>query len=159
MITAFEMETALREREAWLAGQKEAFQRALAGAPLEVSLGVLVRTAMEADPDARCAFYLADAGRTELVHVAGTPESYAECVDGFKIGPDSLACGLAAFTGKPVVTPDVTREPLLAPWLWLSERYGFRAVWSFPDRAGARARHRHVRDVLQGAARADGPRL
>ena len=93
------------------------------------------------------------------VHVAGTPESYAECVDGFKIGPDSLACGLAAFTGKPVVTPDVTREPLLAPWLWLSERYGFRAVWSFPDRAGARARHRHVRDVLQGAARADGPRL
>lgn len=123
----------LRESEAWLAGQKEAFQAAVGGAPLEASLGVLIRTAIEyAGNDVRCAFYISDPAKGELHHVVGMPETYAECVDGFRIGPDSLACGLAAHTGRPVITPDVTREPRWKPWLWLAERYEFRAVWSFP---------------------------
>ncbi len=117
----------------WLAGQTEAFQLAVKGAPLEASLGALVRTVVEqADADVRCAFYLANAGRTELVHVTGMPDSYAECVDGFRIGPDSLACGLAVATSRPVITPAVTKEPRWEPWLWLAERYDFRAVSSFP---------------------------
>ncbi len=37
-------EAALRERETWLAGQSEALEAALNGAPLETSLGVLIRT-------------------------------------------------------------------------------------------------------------------
>lgn len=126
-------EESLRSSEAWLAGQKEAFQAAINGAPLETSLGVLVRTAMEqAGTDVRCAFYIADAEKAELRHVVGMPEAYAECVDGFRIGPDSLACGLAVYTGQPVITPDVTKAPRWKPWLWLAERYDYRGCWSFP---------------------------
>jgi two-component sensor histidine kinase len=126
-------ETALRESEVWLAAQKEAFQAAINGAKLETSLGVLVRTAVEQwGSDVRCGFYIADAERAELHHVTGMSESYAECVDGFKIGPDSLACGLAVYTGEPVVTVDVTKEPDWMPWLWLADRYRFRGCWSFP---------------------------
>src|SRR5262245_54249377 len=44
--------------EAWQPGQSEAFEAALSGAPLEASLGVLVRTAIEyAGGEARGAFY------------------------------------------------------------------------------------------------------
>src|SRR5262249_39779876 len=54
-------EQAQRESEAWMAGQKEAFQAAVNGAPLAKSLDILVRTALEqAGGDARCAFYIAD---------------------------------------------------------------------------------------------------
>jgi len=128
-----ESEVARRESEVWLAAQKEAFQAAINGAPLRESLDILVRTAIEQwGADAKCAFYIADANGAELHHVTGMEESYAECVDGFKIGADSLACGLAVYTGQPVITVDVTRESRWQRWLWLAERYGFRSCWSFP---------------------------
>jgi signal transduction histidine kinase/DNA-binding response OmpR family regulator len=131
-------EQALREREAWLTGQKEALQAAVNGEPLEVSLGALVRTAVEQlGNDTRAAFYLANPDGMELYHVVGMAESYAECVDGFPIGPDSFACGLAVYTGKPVITRDVTTEPRWESWLWLAEKYDFRGCWSFPIQTSA----------------------
>src|SRR5262249_42375572 len=59
-------------------------------------------------------------------------EAYAKYVDGFVIGPQSLACGLAAATGKPIITRDVAEEPLWEPWLWLAKQFDYRAGWSFP---------------------------
>jgi two-component sensor histidine kinase len=126
-------EEALRESEAWLAGQMEAFQAAVNGAPLRTSLGALVRRAVEqVGVDVRCAFYIADATGTELLHVVGMPDSYAECVDGFRIAADSLACGLAVYTGQPVITADVNAEPRWQPWRWLAAKYDYRGCWSFP---------------------------
>jgi GAF domain-containing protein len=94
-------------------------------------LDVLVRTVIEKGKgEARAGFYIADGAK--LHHVAGMPEAYARCVDGFAIGPQSLACGLAAATGKPIVTRDVTEEPLWKPWLWLAAQFDYRACWSFP---------------------------
>src|SRR5262249_21488935 len=132
-------EDAMRESEAWLVGQKNAFEAAVNGATLEESLGILVRTVKEqASGDVRCAFYLADHTRAELHHVVGMSESYAECVDGFKIGADSLACGLAVYTGDPVIYADVTKEPRWQPWLWLAARYEYRGWWSLPNRLSGR---------------------
>lgn len=126
-------EEALRSSENWLAGQKEAFQAAAQGAPLAVSLGVLVRTVVAQSGDGtRCAFYLADPAGAELRHVVGMPDSYARGVDGFPVGPNSPACRLAMHQGQPVITPDVAADPLWAPWLPLTEQTGFRACWSFP---------------------------
>jgi PAS domain S-box-containing protein len=131
-------EQALRQHARWLAGQKEAFQAAVNGAPLEASLGVLVKSAIEqTDGEARCAFHIADASGTALHHVAGMPDDYARCFNGFEIGPESLACGLAVHTGQPVITPDVAREPRWKRWLWLAEQYGYRASWSFPVETSA----------------------
>jgi two-component sensor histidine kinase len=125
--------TALRENEAWLAAQKEAFQAALNGASLEVPLQVLVRAALDqVDHGTRCAFYVTDPQGAELHHVTGMPDAYSECVDGFKVAANSLACGLAVYTGQPVITADVTKEPLWSSWLWLAERYDYRGCWSFP---------------------------
>src|SRR5690349_1191479 len=93
-------EQTMRRHEGGFAGQKDAFQAAMNGEPLAVSLGILIRTALDlVDNDRRCAFYIANAARTELHHVIGMTDDYARCVEGFKISPDSLACGLAAANG------------------------------------------------------------
>jgi PAS domain S-box-containing protein len=126
-------EAALRRSEAWLAGQKEAFQAAVNGAPLAEALGILIRTAIEqTDGNARCAFYSVNREGTKLHHVVGMSEDYARHVEGFKVSPDSLACGLAVATGEPVITPDVFLEPRWKPLLWLAHQYEFRGCWSFP---------------------------
>jgi PAS domain-containing protein len=135
-------EAALRENEARLAGLSEAFRAAVKGAPLEETLGVLVRTCVEQQGgDARAAFYLADHDRLELRHIVGMPETYAECIDGFRIGPDSLACGLATCTGRPVMTPDVNEAPEWEPWRWLAAEHAYRGVRKLaerPDWVGSR---------------------
>jgi len=101
------------------------------GASLSDLLDVLVRTAIQkSQGEARAAFYIAN-GNT-LHHVTGMSEAYAKYVDGFVIGPESLACGLSAATGKPIITRDVAEEPLWKPWLWPANQFGYRACWSFP---------------------------
>ncbi|MCJ2065280.1 PAS domain S-box protein [Methylobacterium sp. J-088] len=124
----------LVEHTPWLSAQQAAFQAAIEGAPLAECLGILVDTACsQSGGDLRSAFYLTDQGGVGLQHVIGMPEPYALAVtDGIKVGPDSLSCGLAVFTGQPVITVDVREELRWQPWLWLAEEYGFRAVWSFP---------------------------
>ena len=125
-------------RQAWLSGQREALEAALNDAPLETSLGALVRTATTwFGHGVRAAFYLADPQGATLHHVVGMPSDYADAVDGFKIGPESLTCGLATHTGTPVITSDVTKEPLWAPWLWMAEKFGYRGCWSFPVHTAA----------------------
>lgn len=103
------------------------------GASLAELLEVLVYTAIEqAGGKARAAFYLADEAGAKLHHIIGMTPSYARCVDGFEIGPQSLACGLAACRRQAIITADVSAEPRWQPWLWLAQEFGYRACWSFP---------------------------
>ena len=126
-------EDAVHASEAWLAGQKEAFQLAIDGAPLEVSLGVLVRIALaRAGPGTQGAFYIADPTGSTLHHVVGMPKANADCIDSLRIGRDSLACGLAVFFGRPVITPDVTLDPRWKDWREVAAQHGYRGVHSFP---------------------------
>jgi PAS domain S-box-containing protein len=128
----------LPEHVAWLRGQRQALEAAINGAPLQVSLDALVRTAIHAlGKETRAAFYLSDEDHTSLHHVVGMSADYARMVDGFKIGPESLACGLATHTGQPVITDDVTNDPRWEPWLWLAERFDYRGCWSFPIHSAA----------------------
>src|ERR1700722_1921718 len=128
---------ALRERETWLSGQRQAFESALNEAPLAESLGILVDTAIAAlGSGVRAAFYLASSDGTALHHVVGMSAEYAQAVDGFVAGPESLACGLAA--GEAVLTADVRNDPRWESWLWMAARFGYRGCWSFPIHTAAR---------------------
>jgi two-component sensor histidine kinase/CheY-like chemotaxis protein len=121
----------LRERETWLSGQRQAFESALSDAPLAESLGILVDTAVAAlGSGVRAAFFVANADGTALHHVVGMSAEYAQAVDGFVAGPESLTCGLAA--GRAVLTADVRNDPRWEPWLWMAAKFGYRACWSFP---------------------------
>jgi PAS domain S-box-containing protein len=129
-------EEALRTAVAQARAQKEAFQSAINGEPLAESLGILAHMASEEMAGAaRTAFYIANTDGTQLHPIQGAgdmPDSYTAQVDGFVIGVDSLACGLATATGRPVLTRDVFEEPLWLPWVHLATTYDFRACWSFP---------------------------
>lgn len=127
---------ALRINEERTHGLKEAFQSVVNGASLANSLSILSRLAInELAGEARTAFYMANAAGTELHTIRGAgnmPDEYADEIDGFLIGPDSLGCGLAVPTGKPVTTTDVKEEPLWKPWLRIAAKYDYRGCWSFP---------------------------
>jgi PAS domain S-box-containing protein len=129
------VEDALRRGEACLSGQKEAFQMAMDGQPLSNSLAPLVRTALEQTQGIfRAAFYTLTPDGTGLRHVIGMTETYARDIDGFAIGPESLACGLALHFGEPVITRDVEEDPRWDSWRWLARQHGYRGCWSFPVR-------------------------
>ncbi|HEY9003990.1 MAG TPA: GAF domain-containing protein [Mucilaginibacter sp.] len=126
-------EEKLRERQAWLNGQKQAFQAAMSGQSLAASLHPLIDTIItQTNGEARAAFYMVPADKEGLHLVAGMPEGYARDVNGFKVGPESLVCGLAMDTGEPVITPDVELEPLWTPFLSMARKHNYRSCWSFP---------------------------
>src|SRR5262249_29147211 len=78
-------------------------------------------------------FYIADRDLTCLQPITGAgdmPESYTKQVDGFPIGTESLACGLAIADGRPALTGNVFEEPLWKPWLHLAKEYDFHAIAS-----------------------------
>ncbi|MFJ1267071.1 ATP-binding protein [Legionella lytica] len=129
------VQTVLRENKSWLNGQKEAFQAAMSGLPLTISLKALVDTIIiQTNGTARAAFYRMSAEGTGLYHIVGMPDDYANDINGFKVGPDSLACGLAMYKGEPIITPDVEEDPLWGPLRDLARKHNCRACWSFPIR-------------------------
>lgn len=90
---------------------------------------------IEAFQTARAAFYQVDGKNRCLrpINVAnGMPEVYQRAVNGFRIGPRSLACELAVYTGQPVITPDVGLNPAWQPWRAMAEQFDYRGCWSFP---------------------------
>src|SRR5262249_16839745 len=110
----------------------------ISDAPLETSLGALVRTATASmGRGTRGAFYLANEEGTTLHHVVGMPATYAAAVDGFRIGPESLACGLATHTGQPVLTTDVMTDPRWEDWREMAAQFDYRGCWSFPIHTSA----------------------
>ena len=129
-------EKSLRVHEQRMRYQKEAFQAVVNGASLMESLNMIVLLVTEeTNGEARTAFYIADADGTCLHPVWGAgnmPYAYLKEIDGFRIGVDSLACGLTVPTGQPVLTSDVLEEPLWKPWTHLAQKYDYRGCWSFP---------------------------
>ncbi len=119
--------------------QKEAFQAAINGAPVEDALNILVRMVIkETKGEARTAFYLADEEDACLHPIFGAgnmPRSYLAKMDGFPIATDSLACGPATPSTEQVLVPDVFEEPLWKPWLHLAAEFNFAGCWSFPIKA------------------------
>ena len=129
----------LRERQTWLSGQRQAFESALNDAPLAESLGILVDTAIAAlGSGVRAAFYITDPDDTALHHIVGMSADYVQAADGFVVGPESFACGLATHTGEAVLTADVRNNPRWEPWLWMAAQFGYRGCWSFPIHTAVR---------------------
>jgi len=125
--------------ESWRRDQRRAFEMATMGEALETALAALVRGARNVfGGDVRAAFYLANPAGTALHHVVGMPAAYAEAVDGFKIGADSLACGLATHIGRPILTADVATDPRWTAWRGMADKFDYRGCWSFPIRTGTR---------------------
>lgn len=116
--------------------QKDAFQAAINGAPLEDSLNILARmVTSEVKSKVRTAFFLTSPDRLQLQPIPGAGdmfEAYKKQIEGFPIGEHSFGCGLAIAIGKPIMTQDVHAEPLWRNHLHLTKQNDFMAVGSFP---------------------------
>lgn len=126
-------EQAALEKQNWLESQKQAFQDAMGGKPLAVALQPLIEAVTrQTGGAARTAFYTIPNEGEGLHLVAGMTPAYAKEVNGFEVGPESIACGLAMHTGQPVITRDVEADPHWQPFIGLARAHGYRACWSFP---------------------------
>lgn len=138
LIERSQVEMTLRASEARLADQAEALELAVSGAPIDLTLDVLVRAGQRLiGEEARTAIFLADAGRLKLAAAAGMSPKYFQDVEGITllIGPNESSCGAAVYTGAPVIVRDVRTNALWTDFLQLAEEHQIGACWSFPIRS------------------------
>ena len=124
-----------RQARSLAAGQKDALELAVSGAPLHAILRVLADAArQQVGPGARAAMFIRDpdGGCLRFGASVDLPVGFTRLFDGAAIGPLSPSCGLAAYTAQTVIVRDVRHDPLWAPHLPLAEAHGIRACWSFP---------------------------
>jgi diguanylate cyclase (GGDEF)-like protein/PAS domain S-box-containing protein len=103
-------------------------------ASLAESLAAITELFQSQMPGMLCATMLLDEGGTRLLGgaIGSLPAEFAAYIDGREIGPYAGCCGAAAFNKKPVVVPDISRDPRWSELGALALRSGLRACWSSP---------------------------
>lgn len=109
------------------------------GAPYAAVLEAVVRSAEAGHPGMRCSVMLADetGSRLHLLAAPSLPEYVRKALDGTPISPDVGICGVATFSGKRVICPDVLADPRLESFHKLAEKARLLACWSEPVVSGA----------------------
>ena len=114
---------------------REVLETIADGAPLPAVLRqVCVSIERMLGGSARCAIMLLDARRLCLLDTASgsLPAAYCASLHGLEIGPESGACGTAAYLGRRVIVDDIDADPLCAATRPLATRHGLRACWATP---------------------------
>jgi len=131
-----------KQQEAFEQQRLEILELIARAAPLPAVLLRLTSFLEAYCPGMMASVSLLNGDRLQLEVAPQLPGSFVRVLDGLKIGPEMGACGVAAYTGARVITPDIRRDAH-----WHNLRYpalqaGLQACWSEPvmsDRAGYRA--------------------
>jgi PAS domain S-box-containing protein len=126
--------SARKQAENFLAGQARVLEVMATGAPLEETLGALIRLIEENSGGALGSILLVAPDGKHLRHAAAPslPESYSRAVDGVPVGPRSGSCGTAAHRRENVIVSDIEKDPLWDDYRDLALSRGLRACWSTP---------------------------
>jgi two-component sensor histidine kinase len=130
-----EKEAAAERRMLLIKSENRVLSRVAEGAQLHEVLELICRSAEEySDHKMLASVLLLDGEGRHLRHGAAPslPASYANAVDGLKIGPGVGSCGTAAYRKEPVFVADIASDPLWANFRDLALRHGLRACWSVP---------------------------
>ncbi|MGB5081610.1 MAG: EAL domain-containing protein [Burkholderiales bacterium] len=122
-----------------LAREKSVLEMIAQGRPLPEVLGALALS-IEAGADGLiCSILLCDEDGRHLRHGAAPslPASFHRAIDGIAIGPGTTPCGVAAYTGKRVITADITTDPLWTGYREMALKHGLRACWTAPIKSSA----------------------
>lgn len=71
-------------------------------------------------------------GQLNVAAAPSLPAFYIEGLDNLIIGPSAGSCGVAAFTGREVISADITTDPWWEGFHDLAEKVGIVACWSRP---------------------------
>jgi diguanylate cyclase (GGDEF)-like protein/PAS domain S-box-containing protein len=124
-----------RERaEAALKWRSRILERLAAGASLQDTLSLLVRSAEQQRPGLLCSVLLLDKEKKRLCHGAASslPDFYNGAIDGIEIGPGVGSCGTAAYTGDCVIVSNVQTHPNWVKFRALAQQAGVSSCWSQP---------------------------
>jgi len=127
--------TVLKQAESLMAGQAQALELMVRGAPLPEVLEALCDVVdRQATSRLRTCILLMEDDGNHLRPAAGRhmPAAWSRAVDPWPVGPESGSCGTAAHRRQPVISPDISRDPLWVTKRELAARHGLRAAWSTP---------------------------
>jgi GAF domain-containing protein len=147
-----------KRAQAIQAGQRQFLELLATGGGFSETLHTLVRIIEEQSPGMLGLVLLLDEDGKHL-HIGAAvslPEDYVQSIEGLEIGPLVGSCGTACYRRERVIVEDVLSDPRWDGLRDLAVKHRLRACWSEP--VLPRSSHRHVRDVLSPAARADRSR-
>jgi PAS domain S-box-containing protein len=127
--------TSLKQAQHLMAGQAQALELMVKGAPLPEVLEALCDVVdRQATSRLRTSILLMQDDGQHLRPAAGRhmPVAWSRAVDPWPVGPESGACGTAAYRREAVVSADITADPLWAGLRDLADQHGLRACWSTP---------------------------
>lgn len=115
-------------------GEYAVLQSIARGDSLSKSLDQLARTIETYLPGALCTVMLLqdDGESVETLAAPSLSETYANALNGLKIGPNAGSCGTAMHFNRQVITEDIDTDPNWAPYLPLSQAENLHACWSTP---------------------------
>ena len=123
------------KQAALLAEERRLLKVIGAGSPLTSTLDALCRLAQEVDRTTLVSILLLDrtGKRIRRGGVASLPASYAEALDGGRVGLRFGPCSAAAHLGEQVISADIaTDERWADEYKSLASAHGLRACWSTP---------------------------
>jgi len=127
--------TVLKQAEHLMAGQAQALELMVKGAPLPEVLEALCDVVdRQATSRLRTSILLMQDDGRHLRPAAGRhmPAAWSRAIDPWPVGPESGGCGTAAHRQTTVICRDIAADPLWAQHRELAARHGLRAVWSTP---------------------------
>lgn len=123
-----------RHRETQLLNsEKDVLQLLADGAPLETILTTLIHALETQFPAMKGAIYLLSENKRkwQLGAAPTLPPAYVAHLDDVAV-EDSTNCRIAVQTKEPVVTVDISADPIWSEMRELPLSYGLRACWSIP---------------------------
>jgi len=124
----------LKRAESLLSAEKRTLEMIAGGASLTDILENLCRAIDAQTGDAISTVLLMDPDGKRLWPAAGprVPSGWTQAITPLEIGPCMGSCGTAAFLKKPIITSDISSDPLWADYRDAALGYGLRASCSQP---------------------------
>jgi diguanylate cyclase (GGDEF)-like protein/PAS domain S-box-containing protein len=126
--------TEQKKRSVIAAGQTRLLESIATNASLQTVLNETVHWVEQQGAGLSCSLLLVSEDDLTLQHKASKSldPRFVTAVNGSKIGPNAGSCGTAAFTGRSVMTNDITADPNWDEWKEIALECGYRSCWSAP---------------------------
>ncbi|MFD4672434.1 GAF domain-containing protein [Lentzea sp. NPDC058450] len=130
--------TQFRHAQRLMAEHRALLEQIARRAPLTDVLAGMARCIEDLAPEDLVASVLLATPDGVLRHGAAPslPDFYNEAIDGIAAAEGNGSCGTAAHRREPVITADITTDPLWTDFRHLAERADLRACWSTPILGG-----------------------
>ncbi len=126
--------TERKRSESLISGQVGIFEMIATGQPLPATLDRIARFVGDIAGNLFCSIFLLDAEGGFLYPAAspGMPETFQQARQKVPVGLQSGSCGGAVNLKLPVISADISVDPLWEDSLELMHSHGFYASWSIP---------------------------